>query len=151
MAYKPRPKKTQSRTSCINLAMRVHITLWPVSLNQHVKHQLFSAPAGNRNDIDPSSFLQFSITMLFGGNLKYTNKLSLELPLQTHLAFCATTFHCHIVESKVQKWNSLLFKIQGSLCPKSPFSVAFEPPLYGKSLYLDFKLKRLLHLKLVDF
>ena len=44
--------------------MRVYVTLGPVSLDQHVKHQLFSAPPGNRNDIDPSCFSQFSITKL---------------------------------------------------------------------------------------
>lgn len=51
-----------------------------------------------------------SASQCFLANLKYTNKLSLELPLQTHLTLYATTFHCHIVESKEftrsEIWNS---------------------------------------------
>lgn len=92
----------------------------------------FSARAGNRNDIDPSSFVQFSITMLFGANLKYTNKL---YRLQTHLTFYATTFHCHIVESKEftrsEIWNSLLATKSRAACGPIPlpFSAAFPPEM----------------------
>ena len=121
MAYKPRPKKTLSRTNCINLAMRVHITLWPVSLNQHAKHQLFSTPAGNRNDIDPSSFLQFSITMLFGANLKCTNKLY-RFPYK-HISLFVQQ-NPNIVESKEftrsEIWNSLLATKSRVACVQHP-------------------------------
>ena len=92
----------------------------------------FSAPAGNRKDIDPSSFVQFSIAMLFGANLKYTNKL---YRLQTHLTFYATTFHCHIVESKEFSRgpkSGILYLQQnpGQLVdPYPPFSVAFPPEM----------------------